>query len=68
MRPGKKLYVAVPGYDIDEEIAKLLHYHVDGIFIWKHPLLKAFLHGGICEGYLRCDSSAKAGDRACWGH
>ena len=30
--------------------------------------VKAFLHGGICEGYLGCDSSAKAGDRACWGH
>jgi len=41
---GKKLYVAVPGYDIDEEIAKLLHYHVDGIFYLKHPLFPMLLN------------------------
>ena len=51
---GKKLYVAVPGYDIDEEIAKLLHYHVDGIFYLKHPLLKHF----STEGYAKAISDA----------
>lgn len=49
-----KLYVAVPGYDIDDEVAKLLHYQVDGVFYLKHPLLKHF----STDGYVKSISDA----------
>ena len=49
-----KLYVAVPGYDIDDEVAKLLHYQVDGVFYLKHPLLKHF----STDGYVKAISDS----------
>ncbi len=44
---GKNLAVVVPGFDVDAEISKLMHYPVDTILYIKHPLLKDF----STEGY-----------------
>lgn len=43
---GKKVIAVVAGYDIEEEVKKLLHYGVDKIIYIQHPLLKEFSTDG----------------------
>lgn len=42
----KKVVAVVAGYDIEDEVKKLLHYGVDKIIYIKHPLLKDFSTDG----------------------
>lgn len=44
---GKELSVVIAGYEIDAEVAKLLHFGVDNVYYIKNELLKEF----STEGY-----------------
>jgi len=43
---GKKVIVVVAGYEIEEEVKKLLNYAVDKVLFIKSPLLKTFSTDG----------------------
>jgi len=43
---GKKVVAVVAGYEIEEEVKKLLHYGVDKIIYIQHPLLEDFSTDG----------------------
>lgn len=38
----KKLAVVIPGYKIESEVEKLLHYGADIVYYMSHPLLSSF--------------------------
>jgi len=50
---NKKLAVALPGYKIETEAEKLLHYGADIVYCISHPLLSSFSTDGYTSAFVQ---------------
>lgn len=49
----KKLAVVIPGYKIEHEAEKLLHYGADVVYYMSHPLLSSFSTDGYTSAFVQ---------------
>lgn len=49
----KKLAVVIPGYKIESEVEKLLHYGADIVYYMSHPLLSSFSTDGYTSAFVQ---------------
>ncbi|WP_409016586.1 electron transfer flavoprotein subunit alpha/FixB family protein [Anaerostipes caccae] len=49
----KKLTVVIPGYKIESEVEKLLHYGADVVYYMSHPLLSSFSTDGYTSAFVQ---------------
>lgn len=49
----KKLAVVIPGYKIESEVEKLLHYGADVVYYMSHPLLSSFSTDGYTSAFVQ---------------